>query len=341
MFEGRAWKADQFGDPMRALKLKREEWGDPAEGTVLVKVTACGIGLPDLFMTQGVYPIVSTPPVYPGQEVCGRVISVPPGSAFKIGDRVMGMTIYGQGWWRGGLADFAFVQERKCLRVPDGMTDEAAAGFTIGFRTAHAALVERVPLMPGQRILILGAAGSSGAAAIRLAKALGAEVIAVAGSDEKRSFCESIGADHVLDYRADGWTDAVWSATQGRGIDVIFDPVGGATASAAVTTLARSGRIALIGFASGQWLNLDAQDMVLRNYSAVGVFSGGFSADEDTQAYTRLAEMAADGSISTPLGKVFNFNQAREAISSMNMPAPGKLVVRIDQDVQSRFENRA
>ncbi|WP_084398716.1 zinc-binding dehydrogenase [Henriciella aquimarina] len=317
---------------MEVLQLCGDEWENPDEGTLLVKVEACGIGLPDLFMTQGRYPIVASPPVHPGQEVSGRVISVPPGSAFRVGERVMGITIYGSGWWRGGLADYAFVQERKCLRIPAEMSDEAAAGFVIGFRTAHAALVERVPVTAGERVLILGGAGSSGAAAIQLSKALGAEVIAVAGSDEKLRFCETIGADHVVSYGEEGWPDAVAGATRGRGVDVIFDPVGGATALAALATLATRGRIALVGFASGEWLKLDAQDMVLRNYSAVGVFSGGFSANEDARAFADLAEMVERGAINTPLGSVFEFDQTREAICSLSRPGPGKTVVRMSSE---------
>ncbi len=329
MFKGRAWKADRFGDPETVLQIGTDIWEEPPPGSVLVKVAACGLGLPDKFMTEGRYPIVATPPVKPGQEVSGRVVSVPSGSAFRTGERVMGITLYGDGWWRGGLADYAFVQERKCLRVPDSMTDESAAGFTIGFRTAHAGLIERVPVACGQRILVLGAAGSSGAAAICLSKALGCEIFALASSEDKRRFCQSIGADHVFDYRQEGWVEAVMDATQGHGIDVIFDPVGGSTAKQALATLAPAARIALIGFASGTWLDLDAQDMVLRNYSAIGVFSGGFSAEEESQAYARLERMARDGEITTPLGNVFEFEKAGEAICLLETPGPGKTVVRV------------
>ena len=118
-------------------------------------------------------------------------------------------------------------------------------------------------------------------------------------------------------------------ATQGHGIDVIFDPVGGSTAKQALATLAPAARIALIGFASGTWLDLDAQDMVLRNYSAIGVFSGGFSAEEESQAYARLERMARDGEITTPLGNVFEFEKAGEAICLLETPGPGKTVVRV------------
>ncbi|WP_081812154.1 NADPH:quinone oxidoreductase family protein [Hyphomonas chukchiensis] len=329
MRRGRAWTAQTFGEPADVLEIDEASWGDPAPGTILVEVEACGVGLPDLFMTRGVYPIVTAPPVNPGQEVSGRVISVPEGSGFAVGDRVMGLTIYGDGWWRGGLADYAFVQEKKCLHVPDNMSAEAAAGFTICFRTAHAALVERVPVISGSTVLVLGGAGSSGAAAIQLAKARGATVIAIAGSDEKLSFCREQGADFALSYRTPAWQDKVIEITKGAGVDVIFDPVGGEAAANAVKAIGRNGRIALIGFASGSWLDLNTQDMVLRNYSAIGVFSGGFSSDEEAVAYTELAKLGASGAVRTPLGKVFEFEDAMSAIESLNAPSAGKTVVRV------------
>lgn len=329
MRHGRAWTAQKFGEPKDVLSVERATWSDPTPGSILIEVEACGIGLPDLLMTRGLYPIVTSPPVRPGQEVSGRVVAVPEGSSYCVGDRVMGLTIYGDGWWRGGLADFAFVQEAKCLHVPQAMSAEAAAGFMIGYRTAYAALAQRVPVEAGSTVLILGAAGSSGAAAVRFAKARGATVIACGGSKEKLEFCQKIGADFTISYRVDNWHDAVLDFTEGAGTDVIFDPVGGDAAATAVKAIAPMGRIALIGFASGGWLELDTQDMVLRNYSAIGVFSGGFSKDEERAAYAELAKMAETEALQTPLGNVYGFEDAKEAIQGLTSPGAGKTVVKV------------
>jgi len=270
---------------------------------------------------------VSQPPVTPGQEVAGEVVEVAPGSAFAPGDRVMGMTPFAEG--SGGCGDFAYVREAKACRAPACLTDEAAAGFLIGFRTAHAALVDRVPVEPGQSVVVLGAAGSSGSAGIQLAKALGAQVIAVAGGPAKCDFCRSIGADVAIDYRAAGdLGEAIRAAAGGRGADVLFDPVGGESAVAAVKGLGRGGRVAMLGFASGTWLKPDPLDLVLRNYGVLGVFAGGYTADEDQAAYRYLVGLAEEGRIRTPVGQVWSFAEVPSAIASLQAPPPGKSVIR-------------
>src|ERR1019366_7734818 len=163
MFKGRAWTAEQFGAPKEVLTLQDRDWGDPPKGFMLVKVDAAGVALPDLMMTRGIYPLVPNPPVTPGQEVAGHVVATRAGSPFAIGDRIVGVTAYSEG--SGGLAEYAFVNEIHSTRIPSTLSDDEAAGFYIGFRTAYAALVEGARLRQGEFLLGLGGACGFGATA--------------------------------------------------------------------------------------------------------------------------------------------------------------------------------
>ena len=172
MFSGRAWRVVKFGEPAEAVELQEMTWGEPAPGQVLIRVRTAGAGFPDVMMVAGHFPLLGEPPFGLGEEAAGEVVAVPPGSRFVVGDQVTGITEFLAG--SGGYADFAYVREGSAIRIPAGMTDEQAAGFPVGFRTAYAGLVERAPVQAGQTVLDLGAAGSSGAAALQLGKALGA-----------------------------------------------------------------------------------------------------------------------------------------------------------------------
>lgn len=328
MFEGRQWVAKSFGEPGVVIEKIARSWSQPREGQVLVKVLAAGAGLPDALMVKGVYPLVQAPPVTPGQEVCGEVVATAANSAFTVGRRVMGITDFVGG--SGGYADYAYVLERRCRPVPSTLSDAEAAGFVIPFHTASSAFVARARLVAGETVAILGAGGSSGAAAIQFAKALGAKVIAVAGGAEKLAFCTTQGADHVIDYRREDLPGKILEFTDGAGADVIFDPVGGGTAAAAVKAIARHGRVALIGFASGSWLPLDPVDMVLRNYSAVGVFAGGFSSDDDARAYDGMCQLAEQRKLRTPIAQVYGFAEVPDLLRRITgSPPAGKLVLGV------------
>lgn len=325
MYQGKTWRANAFGEPVDVLRLEDTTWGDPPEGHALVRVMACGLGMPDVLMTRGEYPLLPEPPVSPGQEVAGEVVATAPGSRFTAGDRVMGLTAYLDGW--GGLSEYAYVREGKARLVPETLSDEQAAGFMLAFRTAYAGLADRVHMNRGEVLLVLGASGSSGAAAIWLGKALGATVIAVAGSEEKLRFCTEAGADHVVNYHSADVADEVKALTDGHGADVVFDPVGGALGTRALAGVARLGRVAIIGYASGSFLTLDPLDMVLRNYTAVGVFAGGTPA-EDAAAYDDLHRLSAAGLITTPLTRIVGFDDAPQALATLH-EHPGKSVVRV------------
>ncbi|HEV3382917.1 MAG TPA: zinc-binding dehydrogenase [Trebonia sp.] len=328
MVKGRAWKVVRFGDPLEAVQLQEVSWPDPPQGQALVRVRTAGAGLPDLLMAGGHFPLLDKPPIGLGEEVAGDVVAVAPGSAFSVGDKIMGITAFLSGW--GGYADYAYVIEQSAARVPSALSDEQAGGFPIGFRTAYAGLVERVSVAAGETVLVLGAAGSAGSAAVQLAKALGATVVAVAGSDEKLALCTRFGADHVINYKTADLTREIAELTDGRGVDLIYDTVGGATAATAVASLARYGRIAIVGLASGATVELNSLDLLLRNCTAVGVLAAGYTPDEDAAAWAALTDLAERKAITTPVGTVYSFADVPAMIGQQASPPPGKSIVRID-----------
>ena len=330
MFTGNAWRVVRFGEPSQAAELRELTWAEPSPGQLLVRVRTAGAGFPDLMMVSGHFPLLGAPPFGLGEEAAGEVVAVPPGSRFRVGDQVTGMTDFLAGW--GGYAEYAYLREESTIRIPEGTTDQQAAGFPIGFRTAYAGLVERAPLEAGQTLLVLGAAGSAGSTAVQLGKALGAQVIAVAGGEAKTEFCLRHGADHALNHRTDELPTRIAELTDGRGVDMVYDAVGGQTAATAVKSLARNGRILLIGLASGSPAPLDAMDLLLRNYTAVGVLATP-NEDPEVEAavWDRLSTLAAKGEITTPVGTVYDFDDVPRMIAEQAAPHPGKSVVRVSE----------
>ena len=327
MVKGRAWKVVRFGDPMDVVQLQEVSWPDPPQGQALVRVRTAGAGLPDFLMAGGHFPLLDTPPIGLGEEVAGDVVVVAPGSRFAVGDKIMGITAFLHGW--GGYADYAYVIEQSAARVPSTLSDEQAGGFPVGFRTAYAGLVERASLTAGEVLLVLGAGGSAGSAAVQLGKSLGATVLAVASSAEKLALCTRFGADHVINYKTADLTREIAELTIGHGVDLIYDTVGGDLAAESVTSLARNGRIAIVGLASGATVEVNSLDMLLRNYSAVGVLASGYTPSEDAAAWDALADLASRRAITTPVGTVYSFADVPSMIQQQAAPPPGKSVVRI------------
>jgi len=328
MITGRSWRAREFGDPQAVLRLEDVAWEPPAPGRLLVRVSACGVGLPDLLMVQGRYPLTPSPPVQPGQEVVGVVVAAGAETDFRVGDRVMGLTPFPEG--EGGFGDHAYVRASKTILAPSTLSDEEAAGFMIGFRTAHAALISRLTVEPGQTVAVLGASGSSGLAAVSLAKALGARVIAIASNPDKLAFCAGSGADDCIDYRTSDVGAEILALTDGDGADVLFDPVGGDVAAQAVKGVRSRGSIAVIGFASGQWIDAPVAEVVMRNLALVGVFAGGFTIEEDAAMNRRLLDLATSGSIRPALGGSHPFAEVPDLLHRLDRGVPpGKITVTV------------
>ncbi len=251
--------------------------------------------MPDAFMCRSTYALTPPLPFVPGQEVCGIVDAVGPDVDVALGTRLMAVTNFFDG--RGGFAEATIVRAASAYRVPPEMSDVDAAAFRIGFSTAWIGLVRRGALHEGEALLVLGAAGGSGATAVQLGKALGARVIAVAAGADKLAFCRQMGADVLLDRSAAPVPDAVLAATGARGVDVIYDPVGGEPAEACLRCIAPGGRVLAVGFASGRWVQVNTAHAVRHNYSLVGVYAGGYTRDESERDHEALLALAGQGKL--------------------------------------------
>ena len=328
----RAWQTVKTGRPLDALQLNENANApEPTPETVHLQVTAAGIGLPDAFMCQGSYAL--TPSSFPftqGQEVVGRIIGWAEGVENRqVGDRVMAVTSFFTG--HGGFAEQCLGLDGFCLPVPDDMTDAEAAGFLIPFHTAYIALVTRGKLEAGETLLVIGGAGGTGQAAVQVGKALGARVIATAGGPAKADYCRELGADHVVDYRAEDIAEGVKAATDGRGADAIYDPVGGEAFASATRCVAHEGRILAIGFASGSWGHTDTAHLVYNNYSVVGVIPSQYDRAFKEHAQAQLLSWLSEGKLRPRVDELVPFGALPDALERLvDGKVKGKLALAVD-----------
>lgn len=244
---------------------------DVADGddVVVIDVRAAGICFPDLLLTRGEYQLKMEPPFIPGMEIAGVVRSAPADSGFKPGQRASATTML------GGFAERVAVPVANVVHSPDELDDGEAASLLVNYYTMYFALARRARMRPGETVLVLGSAGGVGTAAIQLAKAMNARVIALVHREGATEFVSSLGADVVLPL-AGGWVQAVRDHTDGIGVDLVVDPVGGATFDDAVRVLATEGRILVIGFAAGAIPTVKVNRLLLRNVGVLGVGWGEF-----------------------------------------------------------------
>jgi len=268
----KAWVVRQLGGP-GSLNLEDVDPGEPAEGMVRIKVRAAAINFPDALMVAGLYQVKPELPFVPGVEVSGEVVSAPPGTGFKAGDRVMAL-VDNAGLTRGGYAEVTDAAPGSVSRMPDRMSFEEGAGFTLVFQTGWFGLHRRANLEAGETLLVHADAGGVGSAAIQLGKAAGATVIATAGSDEKLDVCRRLGADHAINYKTGDFVEEVKRVTGGRGADVVFDPVGGDVYDRSTKCIAFEGRIVIVGFTSGRIPQAATNHVLIKNYLVVGLHWG-------------------------------------------------------------------
>ena len=326
----RAWRVDQFGEPVEQWRLAEDiPRCEPGTGEIQVEVEACGLGLPDVLMCRNNYPLTPPLPFTPSQEAAGTVTAVGEGvDEGLIGTRVMGTTLFQA--QAGGLADYCLMNANAALQIPDAMRGEEAAGFFIPYMTAWVGLVRRGALKAEDTLLVLGASGSSGAAAVQLAKAMGARVIAVAGGPEKSAFCQSLGADDVIDHHAQDITDATRKLTDGAGASIVFDPVGGKAGRAAFKATAFEGRFVVIGYASGEWAHISLPETLMTNISLVGAMPVGFSREIMRSGVEELLGYWQDGTIKLSSQQIFQFDDALAAIRHIaSRKVEGKVIVRV------------
>jgi len=285
-------------------------------------------------LCRGTYSLMPTAPVTPGLEYVGTVLRGGPGTTTAPGARVMGVSAFLTG--RGAFADQCKVNERSAYPVGEGMDDATAAAFTIAYHTGHVGLVRRARVQPGETVLVHGAGGGIGTAAIQLAKALGARVVAVVSSEEKGRVARAAGADDVVP--VDGFLAAVKELTGGRGVDLVVDPVGGDRSlpdrfTDSLRSLATEGRLLVIGFTGGEIPTVRVNRLLLNNIAVVGVGWGAFFIPRPGFVAGQWAELLPflrDGVLHPPLAPVRPLERAAEVLAEMEeRRAAGKLVLAV------------
>jgi NADPH2:quinone reductase len=315
----RAWTSDGKSG-VEGLTLVTDA-AEPT-GEVVIEVKATGVSFPELLLTQGKYQLKPEPPFTPGAEVAGEVVAAAADTGFAVGDRVVGFGML------GGWAERVAVPAVCCFRLPDALSWSEGAALVMNYHTAHFALVHRGHTRSGERVLVHGAAGGVGTAAIQVARGLGAHVVAVVSSDEKAAVAKDAGADEVV--LTAGWVDAVKGA---GGVDVVVDPVGGSRTGESLSVLRPEGRLLVVGFADGEIPSIAANRLLLKNVSAVGVAWGAFAlANTDVLRAigADLERMVEEGFVRPVVGVTLPFAEAPEALRVLSeRRATGKVVLAL------------
>ena len=316
--------------PAENLKVAEVDEPVAGEGEVLVEVAYAGLNFFDTLIIEGKYQVKAAPPFSPGGEFSGRVVGLGPGTrGFALGDRVMGFCPY------GAAAERIAIPASRLARVPDGLALDKAAGLSVAYGTSLHALKQRAEMKPGETLLVLGASGGVGLAAVEIGKAMGARVIAGASSDEKLAFARSYGADETINTATDDLRARLKDLAP-KGVDVVYDPVGGALTEAALRSLAWKGRLMVIGFASGEIPRPPLNIPLLKGCDIRGVYWGEFTAREPEAHRQNLAELmdwAKSGTLSVHIYAKYaveDFRNAFEAIAKRQ--TLGKTLLRFGPD---------
>ncbi len=303
-----------------------EPQADPA--LVCVDVHAAGVAFPDALLTRGLYQYKPDPPFTPGSEIAGVVRSAPEGSGFASGDRVVGLT-----GMSGGMAELAYLSPDLTFALPDAVSLTAGAGILFNDLTVHFALTERGRLRKGETVLVHGAAGGIGTSTLRLAGLLGAaRTIGVVSTEAKAVKAREAGATDVV--LVDGWLQQVRELTDGRGVDIVLDPVGGDRFTDSIRSLAPSGRVVVIGFTGGGDIpTVKVNRLLLNNVDVVGAGWGAWFMSHPgyvSQQWAELAPLLASGDLSAPEPSVFPIERAADAIGALERrEALGKVVITL------------
>jgi NADPH:quinone reductase len=304
----------EYGPP-ESLVIADLEALTPGPGQVVVAVKACGVNFPDTLIIEGKYQFKPALPFSPGGEVAGIVQAIGEGvERVALGDRVIAFT----GW--GGFAEEVLVEAKALIPIPERMDFATASAFVMVYGTSHYALKDRAKLQPGETLLVLGAAGGVGLAAVELGKVMGARVIAAASSDEKLAICREHGADECINYSREDLKERIKTLTAGKGVDVIYDPVGGNYSEAALRGIAWEGRYLVIGFAAGDIPRIPLNLTLLKGCSIVGVFWGTFTSRSPQRHQEHLRELMAwylEGKIRPHISATYPLEQAADALNDM------------------------
>lgn len=318
----------KFGKP-ETLQYKEVETPFIKNDEVLISVKACSLNFPDTLIIQGKYQFKPEFPFSPGSDVAGVIEKVGEDvTHLKVGDEVVGFIPF------GGFAEKATVKARDCFPKPKGMSMVNASAFLLAYGTSYHALKDRANLQKGETILILGASGGVGLTALELAKLMGAKVIAAASTQEKLALCKQFGADELINYTEENLKESVKELTKGKGVDVIYDPVGGDFSEQALRAIAWKGRHLVVGFANGEIPKIPINLALLKGASLVGVFWGAFAQKEPKKSLENSIQLLtwfAEGNLKPHIDKTYSLKNAPVALESMmKRETKGKIVIDME-----------
>ncbi len=321
----RAWRAHEFGPYRDVLRLDDIPRPDVPDTGAIIAVEAASLNFPDLLAIAGKYQVKAPLPFVPGMEAAGTIVAVGPKSRWKVGDKVIANNVW------GAFAEEMAALDQGMFPIPPGLDMAQAASFVVVYQTSYFALVHRAALRPGETLLVHGGAGGVGISAIQLGRALGATVIATAGTDEKCNVCKDAGAHHVINYADDDFVTAVNKITGNKGADVIYDPVGGDVFDKSLKCIAWEGRLLVIGFASGRIPELKANRVLLKNCAVMGLYWGAYQLrdpDKVQAAHQALTAHVARGEATPVVWKRFPLAALPDALAAIESRASwGKVVI--------------
>ena len=324
----KAWQVHVLGEPEQALRLAEVEEPVPESDEVVIGVEAAALNFFDILLCRGEYQERPDLPFTPGGEISGTVREAGEGTGMRAGRRVIATPPLP----RGGYAHKVAVPESSVFPIPESMPFEKAAALPITYQTAHVALHHRAHLQAGETVLVHAGAGGVGSAAIQIAKAAGARVIATAGGPAKVEVCRTLGAEIAIDYREENFVEAVKEATEGRGADVIFDPVGGEVFDGSRRCVAFEGRIVVIGFAGGRIAEAATNHVLVKNYSVVGMHWGLYTRvmpDLVRSTHDDLILLYERGELNPLVFKTVSFDELPLALNLLGSRGSyGKVVTR-------------
>ncbi len=312
--------------PPESLVIEEVEPLTPGRGQAVISVKACGVNFPDTLIIQGLYQFKPPPPFSPGSEVAGVVKEVGAGvENVRPGDRVIAFTAF------GGFAEEVVADATSLIPMPETMDFDTASAFVMTYGTDIHALKDRANLQPGETLLVLGAAGGIGLAAVELGKALGAKVIAAASSEEKLAVCRQHGADDAINYNSEDLRERVKALTGGQGVDVIVDPVGGPYSEPALRGMAWNGRFLVIGFTAGEIPRIPLNLALLKGCSIVGVFWGSFATRDpqhNRENLRQLLDWLQEGKLRPRISARYPLERAADALNDIRQrKVTGKAVL--------------
>jgi len=317
----------EFG-PADKLVLEDIAAPEAGKGQVVIEVKACGVNFPDTLIIEGKYQFKPDLPFAPGSDIAGVVTKVGEGvTRTKVGDRVFGVA----GW--GGFAEEIAVDETRLIPIPDNLDFVTPAAIAMTYATSYHALKDRAKIQSGETLLVLGAAGGVGLAAVELGKLMGAKVIAAASTDEKLAVCHQFGADETINYSSEDLKERLKVLTGGRGVDVVYDPVGGPYSEIALRNTAWEGRFLVVGFSNGEIPKIPLNLALLKGCSIVGVFFGAFSLRDPKSSAKNFGQILSwinEGQLKPLISATYPLAQAGEAIQAIaERKVTGKVVVVI------------